>query len=52
MTPTRCWIGPDELASEAVRLMHERNVLLLFVRDGERLVGAVHMHDVLRAGVA
>jgi arabinose-5-phosphate isomerase len=45
-------IGPTELASEAVRLMHERNVLLLFVRDGERLVGVVHLHDVLRAGVA
>lgn len=52
MTPTPLTIGPAELASEAVRLMHERNVLLLFVRDGERLVGAVHMHDVLRAGVA
>ncbi|MCC2978671.1 KpsF/GutQ family sugar-phosphate isomerase [Sphingomonas sp. IC4-52] len=44
-------IGPGELASEAVRLMHERNVMLLFVREGEGLVGVVHMHDVLRAGV-
>ena len=44
-------IGPAELASEAVRLMHERNVMLLFVREGEQLVGVVHMHDVLRAGV-
>lgn len=52
MTVSPLCIGPGELASEAVRLMHERNVLLLFVRDGERLVGAVHMHDVLRAGVA
>ena len=46
------WIGLNELASEAIRQMHEANVLLLFVRDGDRLVGAVHMHDVLRAGVA
>lgn len=52
MTLTPLWIGPDDLASEAVRRMHERNVLLLFVREGDRLVGAVHMHDVLRAGVA
>ncbi|OWK33802.1 KpsF/GutQ family sugar-phosphate isomerase [Sphingomonas dokdonensis] len=44
-------IGPDELASEAIRRMHERNVLLLFVREGEQLVGIVHLHDVLRAGV-
>ncbi|WP_309547040.1 KpsF/GutQ family sugar-phosphate isomerase [Sphingomonas sp. SUN019] len=52
MTLTPLIISPDDLASEAVRQMHERNVLLLFVRDGDRLVGAVHMHDVLRAGVA
>lgn len=51
MTTNPLSIGPTELASEALRLMHERNVMLLFVRDGERLVGAVHMHDVLRAGV-
>lgn len=52
MTTTPLSIGPTELASEAMRLMHERSVLMLFVRDGERLVGVVHMHDVLRAGVA
>ncbi len=52
MTADPLWIGKDELASEAIRQMHEGNVLMLFVRDGDRLVGAVHMHDVLRAGVA
>lgn len=52
MTTTPLSIGPSELASEAMRLMHERSVLMLFVRDGERLTGVVHMHDVLRAGVA
>ena len=51
MTTTPLSIAPSDLASEALRLMHERNVMLLFVRDGERLIGAVHMHDVLRAGV-
>ncbi|WP_088333220.1 KpsF/GutQ family sugar-phosphate isomerase [Sphingomonas mucosissima] len=51
MSHTPLCIGPGELASEAIRLMHERNVMLLFVRDGERLAGVVHMHDVLRAGV-
>lgn len=52
MTAPPLSIGPADLASEALRVMHERNVMLLFVRDGERLVGAIHMHDVLRAGVA
>lgn len=45
-------IGANELASEAIRQMHEAGVMMLFVLDGDRLVGAVHMHDVLRAGVA
>ncbi|MDX3900002.1 MAG: KpsF/GutQ family sugar-phosphate isomerase [Sphingobium sp.] len=52
MTLTPLSIGPDDLASEALRQMHERNVLLLFVCDKDRLVGAVHMHDLLHAGVA
>ena len=52
MTLDPLWIGKNELASEATRRMHEGNVLMLFVREGDRLVGAVHMHDVLRAGVA
>ena len=52
MTATPLAIGPDELASEALRLMHERNVMLLFVCEEERLIGAIHMHDLLHAGVA
>jgi arabinose-5-phosphate isomerase len=45
---------PDLLATEAMRLMNERErpFNLLFVCEGGRLVGAVHMHDFLRAGVA
>ena len=52
MTRDPRWIAPDELASEALRRMQEAEVLLLFVCDGSGLVGAVHMHDLLRAGVA
>ncbi len=52
MTPTPLAVGPEELAQEALLLMHERNVMLLFVCDRGRLVGAVHMHDLLHAGVA
>jgi arabinose-5-phosphate isomerase len=45
---------PGLLASEAMRLMTERNrpFNLLFVCEAGRLVGAVHMHDFLRAGIA
>jgi arabinose-5-phosphate isomerase len=54
MTRTPVAVSPGLLASEAMRLMNERErpFALLFVCEGERLVGAVHMHDFLRAGIA
>ncbi|WP_422634911.1 KpsF/GutQ family sugar-phosphate isomerase [Sphingobium sp.] len=52
MTPTPLAVAPDELVHEALHLMHERNIMLLFVCDKGALVGAVHMHDLLNAGVA
>jgi arabinose-5-phosphate isomerase len=52
MTLTPLAVGPDDIASEAMLLMHERNVMLLFVCENGRLIGAVHMHDLLNAGVA
>ncbi len=52
MTVTPQTIGPDELASEALRIMHDRNITLLFVCEDGDLVGALHMHDLLHAGVA
>ena len=46
-------IAADHLASEAVRLMEEKKITALFITDenGEP-VGVVHLHDLLRAGVA
>lgn len=52
MTATPVFVAPDILATEALRLMNERRILVVFVCQDERLVGAVHMHDFLRAGVA
>lgn len=52
MTETPLSVSPDELASEALRLMHLHNITLLFVCEAGRLVGAIHMHDLLHAGVA
>jgi len=52
MTPAPLTVGPDELASEALRLMHLHNITLLFVCEAGQLVGAIHMHDLLNAGVA
>lgn len=45
------WIGPNELASEALRRMQEHRIRLLFVCDAGKLVGALQTHDILSAGV-
>ena len=42
----------DILASEAVRLMNEKQITQLFVLDNQKPVGVLHLHDYLRAGVA
>ena len=54
MSHTPVSVEPNLLATEALRIMNERPrpILLVFVCEGEKLVGAVHMHDLLRAGIA
>ncbi|MBV8681564.1 MAG: KpsF/GutQ family sugar-phosphate isomerase [Caulobacteraceae bacterium] len=54
MSRSPVWVEPGLLAAEALRLMNDgpRPIMLVFVCENDRLVGAVHMHDLLRAGVA
>jgi len=52
MSPGPQTIASQALASEAVRMMNARAVTNLFVVDGDLLIGIVHIHDCLRAGVA
>jgi len=43
---------PDRLAAETVQLMRSANINgLLVVDDERRVVGALNMHDLLKAGV-
>ena len=45
-------IGPDELASAALALMEDSRITSLFILDDQgRLSGALHMHDLLSAGI-
>jgi len=45
-------IHRDDLAAKAVRLMEDHGITALLVTDeGEKLVGALNIHDVFRAGV-
>jgi arabinose-5-phosphate isomerase len=53
MTRAPRTIGPDALAAEALRAMEQRSITALFVVDGAGApVGILHIHDLLRAGVA
>ncbi|MBF0135125.1 MAG: KpsF/GutQ family sugar-phosphate isomerase [Magnetococcus sp. DMHC-1] len=45
-------IGPEALAVEAVKIMEENKITSLFVRQGTGpLVGVIHLHDLLQAGL-
>jgi arabinose-5-phosphate isomerase len=45
-------ISPDTLLAEALRIMNENAILVLFVVEHGKLAGIVHMHDIVRAGLA
>ena len=44
-------VEPGTLAAEALKLMNEMRITVLFVVDGGKPVGILHVHDLLRAGV-
>jgi arabinose-5-phosphate isomerase len=52
MSPDPRCISPDALAAEAVRVMEQYNITqILVVNEKHSLVGALNMHDLLRAKV-
>ncbi|HKS34959.1 MAG TPA: arabinose-5-phosphate isomerase KdsD [Enterobacteriaceae bacterium] len=51
MTPGGIRIRPGILAVDALNLMQSRHITCVMVADGDQLLGVVHMHDLLRAGV-
>jgi len=52
MTPNPLTIRPDAFAAEALGLLQARKKNGLFVVRGARPVGFIHLHDLLKAGVA
>jgi arabinose-5-phosphate isomerase len=53
MTSKPRTIVADLLAAEALEILNSRKISALFVLDGEgRPAGVVHLHDLLRVGVA
>lgn len=52
MTPNPKTAGPDTLAAEVVQMMRTQSINGLFVVDEDNhVIGALNMHDLLRAGI-
>ncbi|MCK0168709.1 KpsF/GutQ family sugar-phosphate isomerase [Jannaschia sp. S6380] len=45
-------VPPDMLAAQALALLNARKISVLIVCEGPAPVGVLHIHDLLRAGVA
>jgi arabinose-5-phosphate isomerase len=52
MTPGPKTVEPTMLASAALELINASRITTLFVVQDEKPIGLVHVHDLLRAGVA
>ncbi|AYA42006.1 arabinose-5-phosphate isomerase KdsD [Xenorhabdus nematophila] len=51
MTAGGIRIKPNSLAVDALNLMQSRHITSLLVTEGDTLLGVLHMHDLLQAGV-
>ncbi len=51
MTRSPLTVPPSMLAGEALKIMNDRRITVLFVLDADAPVGILHVHDLLRAGV-
>jgi len=45
-------ISPEHLAQEALSLMTQAGITSLFVVERDKIIGIIHVHDLLRTGVA
>lgn len=52
MTKQPRTIAPDALAAEAMRVMEQKEISVLVVVDDGRPVGMIHIHELLKAGIA
>ncbi len=52
MTKSPRTAEPDSLAADILRTMNERKITQIFVLNAGKPVGLVHMHDLLKSGLA
>ncbi|MBO5738776.1 KpsF/GutQ family sugar-phosphate isomerase [bacterium] len=51
MTKNPKTINKDMLASEAMKIMHEKKITNIFIVEDNKPVGVIHIHDLLNNGV-
>ena len=52
MTRNPKTISPSAMTAEALKIMHDKKITNLFVLEGKKPVGVIHIHDLLNNGVA
>ncbi|MCF6171919.1 MAG: KpsF/GutQ family sugar-phosphate isomerase [Bacteroidales bacterium] len=51
MTKDPMTVDADEMVVNALSLMRENNITQLPVMEGEKYVGVIHLHDILKEGI-
>lgn len=52
MTKNPKTISKDIMASEAMKIMHDKKITNIFVLENSKPIGVIHIHDLLNNGVA
>lgn len=52
MTKSPKTVTKDMISAEALRIMHDKKITNMFVLDGTKPIGVIHIHDLLNNGVA
>lgn len=52
MNRTPFTAAPDQLAADVLRTMNERKITQIFVVEAGKPAGIIHMHDLLKSGLA
>lgn len=51
MTKNPKTVSKDIMASEAIKIMHEKKITNIFVVEDKTPIGVIHIHDLLNSGV-
>ena len=52
MTKDPLTVSKDLFASEAIKILNEKKITNLFVVEDNKAIGVIHIHDLLKSGVA